>query len=244
MSVETSGGAVYAVVPAAGSGRRMGGAVPKQYLAIAGRSVLEHTLWRLTQHALIQQVVVAISAEDKRYPLLRDRLPPKVVAVTGGEERCHSVLAALTHLSARAPAASWVLVHDAARPCLRHADIDRMLDELGDTEVGGILAVPVRDTLKHCDPDGHITATVDRRQLWHALTPQMFRLGVLKQAIEAALSAGIIVTDEAQAIERLGLVPAVVAGHGDNIKITEPDDLALAALILQAQAKAEGRMDQ
>ena len=238
-------GAVYAVVPAAGAGKRMGSATPKQYLEIAGRSVLEHTLWRLAGHALIRKVVVAISAGDEYFDALRARLPAKIAAVLGGTERSHSVLAALHALALEAAADDWVMVHDAARPCVRSADLDRMIAILGDDEVGGILAAPVRDTLKRCDEDGAIIATVDRTQLWHALTPQMFRLGTLTRALEAALAGGVIVTDEAQAIERAGHTPRVVAGHADNLKITHPEDLALAGLILAAQdAAAHGGKPQ
>lgn len=231
-------GAVHAVVPAAGAGKRMGSAVPKQYLELAGRTVLEHTLWRLAGHALIQTVVVAISAGDEYFEDLRAKLPGKVSSAAGGAERCHSVLSALHALAAHAGPDDWVLVHDAARPCVRIADLDRMLATLGDDEVGGILAAPVRDTLKRCDAHGAIIATVDRTQLWHALTPQMFRLGTLTSAIETALADGVVVTDEAQAIERIGLTPRVVAGSADNLKITHPEDLALAAMILAAQAQA------
>ena len=238
-------GAVYAVVPAAGAGKRMGSATPKQYLEIAGRSVLEHTLWRLAGHALIRKVVVAISAGDEYFDALRARLPAKIAAVLGGTERCHSVLAALHALALEAAADDWVMVHDAARPCVRSIDLDRMIAILGDDEVGGILAAPVRDTLKRCDEDGAIIATLDRTQLWHALTPQMFRLGTLTRALEAALAGGVIVTDEAQAIERAGHTPRVVAGHADNLKITHPEDLALAGLILAAQdAAAHGGKPQ
>ena len=231
-------GAVYAVVPAAGAGKRMAAAVPKQYLELAGHTVLEHTLWRLAGHPLIQKIVVAISSGDEYFEDLRARLPAKVSTAPGGAERCHSVLSALHALAAQARPDDWVMVHDAARPCVRVADLDRMLLVLGASAVGGILAAPVRDTLKRCDADGAIVATVDRTQLWHALTPQMFRLGTLIRAIEAALAAGVIVTDEAQAIERLGLTPRVVAGSADNLKITHPEDLALAARILAAQGAA------
>ena len=231
-------GAVYAVVPAAGAGKRMGSLVPKQYLELAGSTVLEHTLWRLASNALIQKVVVSISAGDEYFDDLRARLPAKVSTALGGAERCLSVLSALHVLAAQARPDDWVMVHDAARPCVPVADLDRMLAALGDSEVGGILAAPVRDTLKRCDADGAIIATVDRTRLWHALTPQMFRLGTLIRAIEAALAAGVIVTDEAQAIEGLGLTPRVVAGSADNLKITHPEDLALAGRILAAQGHA------
>ena len=229
-------GAVYAVVPAAGAGKRMGSATPKQYLELAGRTVLEHTLWRLAGLTSIQKVVVAVSVGDEYFESLRSRLPAKVSTAPGGAERCHSVLSALHVLATEAEPDDWVLVHDAARPCVRIEDLERMLSALGDSEVGGILAAPVRDTLKRCDASGAIVATVDRTELWHALTPQMFRLGTLTRAIETALAAGVVVTDEAQAIERIGLIPRVVAGSADNLKITHPEDLALAAMILAAQA--------
>ena len=235
----TSDTAVYAVVPAAGTGRRMGVALPKQYLELAGRTVLEHTLWRLASHPRITEVVVAISADDEHFAGLRPRLPANIVTVTGGAERCHSVLSALIRLAATAAPTAWVLVHDAARPCVRRADLDHLLATLATSAVGGILAVPVRDTLKRCAADDSIIDTVDRSALWHALTPQMFRLGLLKAAIERALAAGTLVTDEAQAIERAGLVARVVAGHSDNLKITHPEDLPLAALILAAQDAVE-----
>ena len=230
--------AVYAVVPAAGAGKRMGSATPKQYLEIAGRSVLEHTVWRLAGQALIRKVVVAISAGDEYFAALRPAMPAKVSTVLGGAERCHSVLAALQALANEAAADDWVMVHDAARPCVRSADLEHMIAILGEDPVGGILAAPVRDTLKRCNNDGTIRGTVDRNQLWHALTPQMFRLGMLTHALETALAAGVIVTDEAQAIERAGLTPRVVAGHADNLKITHPEDLSLARLILAAQDAA------
>ncbi len=228
---------VCAVVPAAGQGLRMGGGIPKQYLLLNGRSVLEQTLTRLAAHPRIERIVVAIADGDLRFAALSDRLPSKVVAVQGGLERCHSVLAGLEWLSERVPPEAWVMVHDAARPCLRASDIDRMIRDLAETTTGGILAAPVRDTLKRCDGDDRITETVDRRAMWHALTPQMFQLQALRVAIESALAEGIIVTDEAQAMERQGVRPKVIPGHSDNVKITYPEDLELAALIMQAQGK-------
>ncbi len=231
---------IYAVVPAAGVGRRMGGEMPKQYLEISGITVLAHTLARLAGHPRIERVVVAVAADDTRYSRVATTLPAKCVAVTGGAERCHSVLAGLHSLAGDAGNDDWVLVHDAARPCLRTTDIDRMLEQLATHAVGGILAVPVRDTLKRGDTTADIVETVDRDGLWQAQTPQMFRLGTLTAAIEAALADAVIVTDEAQAIERQGHRPRLVAGHADNIKITRPEDLALAGLILAAQTGAAG----
>jgi len=224
---------VYAVVPAAGSGRRMASDVPKQYLPLAGRTVIEHTLERIAGHGAICRVAIAVSADDMRLAALT--LPPNCVQVIGGAERCHSVLAGLEALAAQASAQDWVLVHDAARPCVRRDDIDQLLRELAAHPIGGILAVPVRDTLKRCTAEGDIAGTVERTALWQAQTPQMFRYGVLRRALEDALAAGAMVTDEAQAVEQAGHTPRVVAGHADNLKITHPEDLVLAAFILAAQ---------
>jgi len=229
---------VWAVVPAAGKGMRMGTEIPKQYLLLAGKPVVQHTLEVLTGHARIAGVSIVISADDARWSALADATQLDVQVVTGGAERCHSVLAGLNNLADVADDDDWVLVHDAARPCLRACDIDRMIDELGASPSGGILAVPLGDTLKRCSATQEIEDTVDRTHLWRALTPQMFRIGILRAAITAALERGIVVTDEAQAIEAYGEIPRVVQGHADNIKITHPSDLALAEVFLQAQGRA------
>lgn len=225
----------WAVVPAAGKGARMGADRPKQYLELAGRSVLEHTLARLLDEPRIAGIVVALAADDDYGRTLIARAGPRVSATVGGAERCHSVLNGLDALPGGA-ADDWVLVHDAARPCLRRADLACLIDTLAADACGGILAVPVRDTLKRCAPDGRIEHTVDRNQLWHALTPQMFRLRVLREALRGALALDRLVTDEAQAIELAGFVPRVVEGHADNIKITRPEDLPLADHYLRNQA--------
>ena len=230
---------LFAVVPAAGIGKRMGGAVPKQYLELGGVTVLERTLARIAAQPGMNRLAVAVAEDDTYFENLAARLPATVRRVIGGAERCHSVLAGLRALADEARAEDWVLVHDAARPCVRPSDIAHMVTTLIDHPVGGILAVPVRDTLKRCDASGQIENTVERSNLWHALTPQMFRIGALTAALEAALEAGVLVTDEAQAMERMGRMPRVVAGHGDNIKITQPEDLALAARILGAQQTVE-----
>lgn len=227
---------IHAIVPAAGSGSRIGAELPKQYLELNGRCVLEHTLARLASHPAIERVVVVVAAHDSHFDALAGRLPGNCVTAPGGQERCHSVLNGLDVVARHAAPTDWVMVHDAARPCLRAADIDRMVTALEGDEVGGILAVPVRDTLKRSDQHQAIAATVDRSGLWHALTPQMFRLAMLNDALTAALAAGDLVTDEAQAMERAGYTPRLVAGHSDNLKITWPEDLPLAAMILAAQA--------
>jgi 2-C-methyl-D-erythritol 4-phosphate cytidylyltransferase len=223
------------VIPAAGLGQRMGAEAPKQYLPLRGRVVLEHTVERFASHPRIAGVVVAVAPQDASWDRLRCARDAKVRRADGGVERCHSVLNALKKLTEVAASGDWVLVHDAARPCLRRADIDRMLDTLAAHPVGGILAAPVRDTMKRSGARNEITATVDRKGLWHALTPQMFRLDALTQAIEQALAKGVIVTDEAQAMELAGHQPMLVEGHADNIKITQPQDLKLADIYLRIQ---------
>jgi 2-C-methyl-D-erythritol 4-phosphate cytidylyltransferase len=236
--VSPSPNRVFAVVPAAGVGTRMGASIPKQYLDLNGRTVIAHTLERLAEHQAIESVVVAIAADDVRFADLARTLPDKCVAVVGGAERYQSVLAGLHHLAAIAAPDDWVLVHDAARPCVRRADIERLLHELADSAVGGILSVPVRDTLKRSGVGHTVSATIDRSALWHALTPQMFRFGLLTAALESVQMERAVVTDEAEAVERHGYCPQLVTGHSDNIKITHAEDLSLAALILTAQGRS------
>ncbi len=224
----------WALVPAAGAGRRMGSTVPKQYLPLLGRPVIAHALTILLDHPRIDGVVVAIDARDEWWPTVvadLDAAKP-LLSARGGAERCHSVLNGLETLRERATPKDWVLVHDAARPCLTPTDLDRLLDELADDPVGGLLAAPVRDTLKQADLAGRIAATVDRSRLWHALTPQMFRLGMLHDALRAALARGLLVTDEAAAMEAAGFAPRLIEGRADNLKITRPEDLALAEFFL------------
>mgnify|MGYP000188455821 CR=1 FL=1 len=228
---------IWAVVPAAGVGSRMGLDKPKQYAELNGKAIIEHTLSRLNAHPLIEGVVVAISPEDTIWPSLCISLDKPLVVVDGGQERCHSVLNGLTHLAGEISSQDWVLVHDAARPCLRLSDIDKLIQALNDHPVGGILACPVRDTMKRSNDNNDVIGTVERANLWHALTPQMFRLGVLKTALLGALDRGQIVTDEASAIEFNDLVPHLVEGSRDNIKITQHEDLSLAEYYLKKQGQ-------
>ncbi len=225
---------IWAVVPAAGIGARMQADRPKQYLHLLGKSVIEHALSRFLNHQIINGVVVAIADNDDYWSGL-DLLSSRLFVAPGGSERCHSVLSALQLLSTMAQDDDWVLVHDAARPCLRSEDIDHLINTLCDDSVGGLLALPVRDTMKRADDQSRVVETVERDGLWHALTPQMFRLGLLRKAMEQTLANGEMVTDEAMAIEMLNLKPRLVEGHADNIKITHPQDLALAELYIQQQ---------
>ena len=225
----------WAVVPAAGIGARMGGERPKQYLDVAGRPIIAHTLARLCNHARISGVVVALADGDEWWASMiesQSTFARAPVVVTGGATRRDSVLCGLDALSETASAGDWVLVHDAVRPCLTDADIDRLMDALAGDEVGGLLAVPVRDTMKRANGEHRVCETVDREALWHAQTPQMFRLGALRDALAKSVTANREVTDEAQAMELAGARPRLVQGHEENIKITRPDDLELAEVIL------------
>ncbi|MEZ9839880.1 2-C-methyl-D-erythritol 4-phosphate cytidylyltransferase [Vibrio sp. 10N.261.52.C11] len=221
---------VIAVVPAAGVGSRMKADRPKQYLKIHGKTILEHTIEKLLSHPQVAQIVVAISDDDPYYPDLALNLNPQVIRVSGGSERADSVLSALNYI-AEQQLSDWVMVHDAARPCVQLSDIDKLISGAMSHDVGAILAAPVRDTMKR-GAQGQIEHTVERADLWHALTPQMFRAKPLWKALSEALQQGASITDEASAFEWKGLSPALVAGRSDNFKITQPEDLALAGFYL------------
>lgn len=213
----------------------MGTEVPKQYLPLYGKTILEHSAGRLRDHKSIAGVVVVLAENDHRWNSLPLATKPKIHTTTGGKQRYHSVLNGLHYLITVAQADDWVLVHDAARPCLRTDDIDKLIQAASECPDGAILAIPVRDTMKHADPANRIKATVNRNELWHALTPQMFRLSVLRSALENNIANNIAVTDEAQAVEMTGMRPLLVEGHHDNIKITHKVDLMLAEIFLAQQ---------
>lgn len=218
--------AFWAVIPAAGVGARMAADRPKQYLQLGGRTILEHSLNCFLDHPGVKGVVVSIAADDPFWPGLPCANDPRIQRAEGGRERADSVLNALLLLHAQGAADSdWVLVHDAARPNLARSDLDRLLIELTDDPVGGLLAVPARDTLKRADADGRVSATVDRSTIWQAYTPQMFRLGALHRALADSLVADVAITDEASAIEWSGQAPRLIEGRNDNIKVTRPEDL-------------------
>ncbi|MCP4992318.1 MAG: 2-C-methyl-D-erythritol 4-phosphate cytidylyltransferase [Gammaproteobacteria bacterium] len=222
----------WAVVPAAGVGRRMGGVTPKQYMSLNGSPLIEHTISRLVNFPAIERVYVALSPSDDGWDDTRYAGHPGVKRVDGGEERCHSVLNALKLLSLEADESDWVLVHDAARPCLQNSDIELLIDNLQDHPVGGLLGVPVHDTVKRVDNQHQVLETVPRQDLWRAYTPQMFKLKTLLDSLESALAGDKLVTDEASAIELAGFIPMMVMGRTDNIKVTRPEDLPLAAFYL------------
>ena len=225
----------WVIVPAAGSGRRLGADVPKQYLSLAGRLVIEWAIEPLLGREAFAGLCVALARDDRRFAELALSRQPGIETCAGGHERSDSVWRALTAIGPRADPQEWVLVHDAARPCLERADVDTLLGALDDDPVGGLLATPLADTLKHGDSQSRSDRTVSREGLWRALTPQAFRYGVLRQALERARAEGAAVTDEAAAVERLGLRPMLVDGRPENLKITRPRDLELAEAILMAR---------
>lgn len=226
--------AYWAVVPAAGVGKRMGADCPKQYLMLSGKPVIAHTLDRLLAVRSLLGLAVAVSPDDPYWNTLEVSLDPRIIRAEGGQERADSVLNALIALSGQADSNDWVLVHDAARPCVMPSDIERLMDTLVEEPIGGILALPVTDTLKTV-ADRSILGTADRTTIWRALTPQMFRYGALRQALSLALEQGHTVTDEASAMEQMGFQPRIVEGRPDNIKITRPEDLALATFYMESQ---------
>ena len=229
----------WAIVPAAGAGTRMGADIPKQYLMLGDRTVLEHTLDTLLSCQRLSGVIVVLSQADERWTEIAPRYSRQALETAGGgTERCHSVLNGLDHLTTHATDDDWVLVHDAARPCVRTEDIERLMITLEGGTDGGLLGVPVADTMKRVDEKFCISDTVDRDGLWHAYTPQMFRAGALRIALRQAIDNGQAVTDEANAMELVGYRPRMVPGSRDNIKITVSSDLPLAAFYLQSRSSS------
>ena len=235
---------VWAVVPAAGRGERFAAATPKQYAPLLGASVLEWTLRSLLAEPRIDGIVVVVAGDDERWPAMAARLDnPRLQTATGGANRQTSVLNGLSYLAGQAGAEDWVLVHDAARPCLTSTELQDLLDALGPDAAGAVLGAPLVDTIKR-EREGLCVETVDRRGLWRALTPQAFSFSQLRQGLAAAAHAGITVTDEAQAMERMGLQPRLVPGSAFNIKVTRPEDLVAAARILKTTGASAMRIGQ
>jgi len=227
----------FALVPAAGSGARMGASLPKQYLALAARPLLYYTLRQLSACAEIERVFVVLAAGDTHYAKqewqpFADRIEP---LYCGGSTRAASVFNGLLAVRDLIAADDWVLVHDAVRPCLPAAALAGLIEALHDDGVGGLLALPVVDTLKRADGDGRVLQTESRESLWQAQTPQMFRYRLLLAALRNIDASA---TDEASAIERLGLKPRLVMGDTRNLKVTYPHDMELAALILNSMGNA------
>ena len=228
---------IWAIMPAAGIGRRFRSTTPKQYLSLCGTPIILHSINRLLGVKKIEKLIVALHPEDKHWAKLNIDMP-KVKTINGGKERHYSVLNAIEHLMEFAEKDDWVLVHDAVRPCLSELDLEKLIFELENEKVGGLLASPIVNTLKRVDENMEISKTVDREQLWSALTPQMFRYGLLKQAFDEQKEAGIFSTDEAGAIEALGFSPKIVEGEKTNIKITQNADLDLAEFIISSRVRS------
>jgi 2-C-methyl-D-erythritol 4-phosphate cytidylyltransferase len=222
---------VWCVVPAAGRSTRVGGDIPKQYLPIGGKPMLMHTLTRLATHPLVTGIVVVLANGDNYWAGMERLRGKPVRTAIGGDERADSVLAGLRAIPDNVDKSQFILVHDAARPCVRAQDISRLM-ELGVPVGGAILAAPVRDTLKRAGSDQRVVVTEPRESRWRALTPQLFRRDELIAALESARSAGVSVTDEAMAMERIGHRPLLVEGSEDNIKVTTSADFALAEFLL------------
>jgi 2-C-methyl-D-erythritol 4-phosphate cytidylyltransferase len=225
------------VVPAAGIGARMNADRPKQYLLLANKTILEHTLSRILTLPDLAGIVVPLSKDDNHWTSLTILQHPLVHTIHGGESRADSVLNGLNYLADKVHEQDWILVHDAARPCVTRLSIQKLCDELAESETGGILAVPVSDTLKQIGDHNQIQLTVDRKHLWQAQTPQMFRYGLLRDCLIQAIAKGKNITDESSAIELCGYKSKVVEGRSDNIKVTRADDLLLAEFILSQQEK-------
>lgn len=222
---------IVAIVPAAGVGSRMKADRPKQYLTLLEKTVLEHTVEKLLGIPQINTVIIPLSEDDPYFSRLSLANDPRVIRVAGGLERADSVLSGLNYLLEHR-LGEWALVHDAARPCFDYQDIEQLIEQALSHEVGAILAAPVRDTMKRANSQQVIDHTVERVDLWHALTPQLFRAKALQAALLSAIDAGTAVTDEASAFEFIGSAPKLVAGKASNIKITQPEDLALAEFYL------------
>lgn len=225
---------IHALIPAAGTGERLGGTLPKQYLEVAGRPLLAWALEALAAPAVVSGVTVALAPDDRWFDRLDHAADAPVDRVAGGATRAASVLNGLAHIDANHDA-EWVMVHDAARPCPGRECIERLVDEGLEAPDGAILALPVRDTLKRQDDSGAVDGTVDRDGLWAAQTPQLFRLDALLDAMRRMLDAGGTPTDEARAMELAGARPRLVMGSAANIKVTWPEDLAIASAWLSAQ---------
>ena len=222
----------WVIIPAAGVGQRMGVARPaKQYMSIADTTVIQASISCFLRHAKISAIVVALHAQDQSWSRLKIPTDKPIYTVTGGETRASSVQLALQRVMQEAKDDDFVLVHDAARPCLQSSDLNRLMQELAEDEVGGILAMPISDTIKQAKTNltenkqinsgnAEITTTIDRSSLWKAFTPQMFRVAKLNKALKYCFENNIQITDEASALEALGLAVKLVQGREDNIKIT------------------------
>ncbi len=223
----------WGIVPAAGLGLRMAADCPKQYIKIHDRTILEYAIESLVSHPHIEKVVVALHEHDDYWKSIVPPHKEKIITTVGGEHRINSVWSALQALDSYAHDNDWVLVHDAVRPCLSHELIDRLIHKLHDHPIGGLLGIPVRDTLKKVDADHVIENTLSREHVWAAQTPQMFRYRALREAIKQTMHQDRVITDEASAFEAIGEYPQMVLGDVSNIKVTYPADLKIADFLLK-----------
>lgn len=228
----------WAIVPAAGQGKRMGVSLPKQYADLLGQPVLQRTLQRLVDTHLFDGIVLAAKPNDGRANAIAS-LFDSIIPACGGAERVLTVRNALSELADKASEHDWVFIHDAARPCVRVQDILNLHAAIQSEPAGGLLALPMRDTVKLSE-NQHATTTIDRSALWQALTPQAFRYGLLVEALNQAIHKGLTVTDDASAIELMGYTPLLVPGSSDNLKITFPEDMVLAENIIRTQEQSCG----
>ncbi|MCU7959740.1 MAG: 2-C-methyl-D-erythritol 4-phosphate cytidylyltransferase [gamma proteobacterium symbiont of Bathyaustriella thionipta] len=227
---------IHAIIPAAGIGSRMRADRPKQYLRLYNkRLVIEQTLERLLSVSGIHEVLLVLSATDDYFNHCPAATDSRIRRINGGRQRCHSVMNALQAIPSQAAEQDWVLVHDAARPCVRVTDIEKLLQQGLRHASGALLAMPVRDSMKLADEHRQITQSLPREYMWHALTPQLFPLRLLQSAMQNALDKGQAITDEASAMQYAGHRPLLIEGATDNIKITHPQDLLLADFYLQHQ---------
>jgi len=225
----------WLIIPAAGVGNRMQADCPKQYLKIDGRTILERTIEAFNTKNNFAGIVIVKSKDDPYWPKQNFQSRYPIHEADGGTERCLSVFNGLQYLKDRASENDWVLVHDAARPCIHQDDIAKLITSMNSHSVGGLLGLPVADTLKFCDQNGRVNRTVNRKGLWRALTPQMFRYEKLYDAMNNGIGNPGVITDEASAMEIAGYQPVMVEGRWDNIKITHPQDLKQAQLILHSR---------
>ncbi len=228
---------IWAIIPAAGIGTRMGSIKPKQYLNLAGKFIIDITLQKILSLPDIEKVIVAIAKEDKFWQKSNFFNDTRIETVLGGPERYLSVLNALERLKKYAKPNDWVLVHDAVRPCINKSDVENLILKVQESEIGGLLGTPVKDTIKKVSPSNEVLTTIERNDLWQALTPQIFRFSILYEAIFVASKSKLEITDEASALEALGREPIIVEGRSDNIKVTRPEDLKLAEILIGLQDK-------
>ena len=221
----------WAIIPASGIGQRMQAELPKQYLKLSDKTIIEHSLDSLLSHGSITGAVVILSSDDRHWAKLNYQSSKPVIFAEGGKQRHHSVYNGLEKLSAHLEQDCFVLVHDAVRPLVSHHDISRLIEAMNQHKDGALLAAPVADTLKQENDEGNVDQTISRNRLWRAFTPQIFRASFLLKALQYVRENRYDITDDASAIEAIGLKPKLVLGSVENIKITLPEDLMLARQI-------------